>query len=226
MGRYVMLPLRGEAVVSRGLSTQGPSCVVRLRSPHGLPAPLPADFALVRSREELVEAARIQCNGVMIVSDDCLERLPEAAHCPRLIRVPAKFNYFADGDIVGLLPQSGKFRTLYRRASKHNSFLVTDRCNHYCLMCSQPPKDIDDRWLLAEIKTVLPLVAKDTQFISFTGGEPMLDWREFLGILGISRDPLPNTTIHVLSNVPALIPDHLCSPWPPLQHPHLSCLIP
>jgi MoaA/NifB/PqqE/SkfB family radical SAM enzyme len=116
--------------------------------------------------------------------------LPEAARCERLISVSARFNYLADGDVIGFDPRSGRFRTLYRRASKHNSILVTDRCNHYCLMCSQPPKDIDDRWLLEEIKTALPLVAKDTKFICFTGGEPLLDWREFIAALEISRDEI------------------------------------
>ena len=217
-----MLPLRGTAIFSRGLSTHGPSCVVRLRSTHDLSSTSPADFVLVCSKEELQEAARAHSNGVMIVSDDGLERLPEAAHCPRLIRVPAKFNYFADGDIVGFHPQSGKFRTLYRRASKHNSILVTDRCNHYCLMCSQPPKNIDDRWLLDEIKTVLPLVAKDTQFISFTGGEPLLDWREFVEVLAIGRDHLPNTAIHVLSNGRAFVQDDVVAAWSALRHPDLS----
>ena len=37
-------------------------------------------------------------------------------------------------------PASRRFRALYRRNSSHNSFLVTERCNHYCLMCSQPPR--------------------------------------------------------------------------------------
>jgi His-Xaa-Ser system radical SAM maturase HxsC len=220
-----MLPLRGTAIFSRGLSTEGASCLVRLRSPHSLSAPSPADFALVRSEDEL-EAAQGHSNSVMIVSDDGLERLPEAARWVRLIRVPAKFNYFADGDIVGFHPQSGKFRTLYRRASKYNSILVTDRCNHYCLMCSQPPKDVDDRWLLDEIKTVLLLMAKDTQFVSFTGGEPLLDWREFVEVLAISRDHLPNTVIHVLSNGRAFVQDDVVAAWSAVRHPNLSVGIP
>jgi hypothetical protein len=181
MGKSVMLPLRGPVAFSRGVSSDGPSCVVRLRS-RDLTPTSSADFMLVRSEEEL-GAARASCNGAMIVSDDCLENLGQAAHWTRLIRVPSRFNYFADGDIVGFQPESGKFRTLYRRGSKHNSILVTDRCNHYCLMCSQPPKNIDDRWLLQEIKTALPLVDKDTQFLCFTGGEPLLDWREFIEVL-------------------------------------------
>jgi His-Xaa-Ser system radical SAM maturase HxsC len=220
-----MLPLYGTATFSRGVSTEKPSCVVRLRSNLDSPATA-ADFALVRSKEELREAAHALRNGVMIVSDDGLENLPQAAHCVRLISVPAKFNYFSDGDIIGFHPQSGRFRTLYRRASKHNSFLVTDRCNHYCLMCSQPPKNIDDRWLLEEIKTALPLVAKDTKFICFTGGEPLLDWLEFIEMLAISRNELPNTAIHVLSNGRAFVQDEVVAAWAALRHPNLSVGIP
>ena len=59
-----------------------------------------------------------------------------------------------DGDVIAIQPSSLRFRTLYRRNSKHNSLLVTDRCNHYCLMCSQPPKDVDDRWILDYATTV------------------------------------------------------------------------
>jgi len=143
-----------------------------------------------------------------------------------LIRVPAKFNYFGDGDIIGFQPDTGRFRTLYRRASKHNSILVTDRCNHYCLMCSQPPKDIDDRWILQEIKSALPLVAKETEFICFTGGEPLLEWAEFVEVLALSRDELPNTAIHVLSNGRAFARDDVVAAWAALSHPNLSVGIP
>jgi len=42
-------------------------------------------------------------------------------------------------------------------------------------MCSQPPKDVDDRWLLDEIRSSIPLIDPDTQSLGFTGGEPLLD---------------------------------------------------
>jgi His-Xaa-Ser system radical SAM maturase HxsC len=220
-----MLPLYGTAAFCRGVSADGPSRVVRLRSPHGLPGTSPADFALVRSKDELA-AVSATCTGAVIVSDDSLEELPEAARWPRLIRVPSGFDYFSDGDIIGFQPDSGKFRTLYRRASKHNSFLVTDRCNHYCLMCSQPPKNVDDRWLLQEIKAALPLVSKGTQFLCFTGGEPLLDWREFIEVLAVTRDQLPNTAVHVLSNGRAFTRDEVVAGWAALRHPNLSVGIP
>jgi His-Xaa-Ser system radical SAM maturase HxsC len=221
-----MLPLYGVATFSRGVTTEKPSYVVRLRSDLDSFGMSAADFTLVRSQEELHEAASACCGGVMIVSDEGLESLPEAARCARLISVPAKFNYFSDGDVIGFQPQSGRFRTLYRRASAHNSILVTDRCNHYCLMCSQPPKDVDDRWLLDEIRAALPLVAKDTRSLCFTGGETLSDWREFIDILADCRDELPDTAIHVLSNGRAFAQDEVVTAWAALRHPNLMVGIP
>lgn len=220
-----MLPLYGTAAFSRGVSPDGPSRVVRLRAPYGSTAASEADFALVRYREQM-DAARGRGDGAVIISDDELEQLPEAAGYAQLIRIPSRFDYFGDGDIIGFQPESGRFRTLYRRASKHNSFLVTDRCNHYCLMCSQPPKNVDDRWLLQEIKGALPLVDKGTEFICFTGGEPLLEWREFIEVLSASRDHLPDTAIHVLSNGRAFARDEVAAGWAAVRHPNLSVGIP
>ena len=168
---------------------------MRLSSHLDGPSNATSDFVIVRSKEELLKATNAHFNNVMIVSDGGLEKLPEAVRCPRLISVLGKFKYLSDGDIIKFHPHSGRFRTLYRRESKHNSFLVTDRCNHYCLMCSQPPKDIDDRWILDELKVVLPLVAKDTASVCFTGGEPLLDWQEFIEVLALCREELPDRAI-------------------------------
>jgi His-Xaa-Ser system radical SAM maturase HxsC len=162
----------------------------------------------------------------MIISDDRLESFPEIAKLPRLISIPGKFDYLSDGDIIGFHPQSRRFRTLYRRASKHNSFLVTDRCNHYCLMCSQPPKNIDDCWILGEIKAAVPIIDKDTRSLGFTGGEPLLDWCEFVNVLAVCRDELPNTAIHVLSNGRAFVRDEVVAAWAGIRHPNLTVGIP
>jgi hypothetical protein len=113
-----MLPLHGTATFSRGVTTEKPSCVVRLRGLDSF-AESAADFTLVRSKDELQAAASKKCGGLMIVSDEGLQSLPEATSYARLITVPTKFNYFSDGDVIGLR-QSGQFRTLYRRASAHN----------------------------------------------------------------------------------------------------------
>jgi His-Xaa-Ser system radical SAM maturase HxsC len=184
----------------------------------------PNDFALVRSCEDLKRVA--SQSNLMIVADEGLENSPEVGNCEKLVSAPSKFDYLSDGDIIGFDPETGHFRTLYRRESRHNSFLVTDRCNHYCLMCSQPPKDVDDRWILDEIKATLPLVSKQTDYLCFTGGEPLLDWRDFIDVLALCRDELPNTIIHVLSNGRAFAHDEVVEAWSALRHPRLSVGIP
>ncbi len=226
MGWHVTLALHGTANFSRGVSSSESSSVVRLRALHHSNERLPTDFVIVRSREELRCAVNALLDGVMIVSDDRVETFPELAQLTRVISVSRKFEYLSDGDIIGFHPTSRRFRTLYRRTSGHNSFLVTDRCNHYCLMCSQPPKDIDDRWILGEIKTALHVINKNTRSLGFTGGEPLLDWREFIDVLAICRDELPNTAIHVLSNGRGFVHDPVVAAWAGIKHPDLTVGIP
>ena len=221
-----MLALHGFVNFSRGVSTSEPSTVVRLRTLDRSRERLPTDFVIVRSREELQCVVDAGLDGVMIVGDEHVEEVPDIDELPRVIGVSSKFDYFADGDIIGFHPSSRRFRTLYRRASGHNSFLVTDRCNHYCLMCSQPPKDIDDRWILNEIKRALPLIDKDAPSLGFTGGEPLLDWHEFISVLAVCRDELPKTAIHVLSNGRAFVQDEVVKAWAGIRHPNLTVGIP
>jgi sulfatase maturation enzyme AslB (radical SAM superfamily) len=226
MGWHVTLALHGIANFSCGVSTSEPSVVVRLRSSHEAKEGASTDFVIVRSRAELQLTVDAQLDGVMIISDDRLETRPEIAQLSRVISISCKFDYLSDGDVIGFHPTSKRFRTLYRRTSRHNSFLVTDRCNHYCLMCSQPPKEVDDRWILGEIKSALPVIDKDTRSLGFTGGEPLLDWREFIDVLAICRDELPNTAIHVLSNGRAFVRDEVVAGWAGIRHPNLTVGIP
>ena len=110
--------------------------------------------------------------------------------------------------------------------STHNSFLVTERCNHYCLMCSQPPRDIDDRWLLDEIEAAIELVDPQTKSFAFTGGEPLLEWRGFIRLLERCRDALPNTAVHVLTNGRGFANTEVAKAWAAVRHPNLMAGIP
>jgi His-Xaa-Ser system radical SAM maturase HxsC len=110
--------------------------------------------------------------------------------------------------------------------SAHNSFLVTEQCNHYCLMCSQPPRNVDDGWLLEEIRAALPLVATSTSSFTFTGGEPLLNWRDFISLLRECKEILPSTAIHVLTNGRAFASSEIVSAWSDVRHPHLMAGIP
>jgi His-Xaa-Ser system radical SAM maturase HxsC len=93
-------------------------------------------------------------------------------------------------------------------------------------MCSQPPRDVDDRWILAEIRDALPLIDKQTRTMGFTGGEPLLNWQEFVGVLASCRDMLPKTAVHVLSNGRAFASTGIVDAWAGVQHPNLMVGIP
>jgi His-Xaa-Ser system radical SAM maturase HxsC len=217
------LALSGQAIDVEGMSDGHDRVVLRLKTVAGdRTGESIHDAALIRNVGDAsaAQAAGFQ-SGCLIGSD---ASLGEAF--ARYVRLPAHFAYLGDGDIIGLHARSRKLRVLYRRSSSHNSFLVTERCNHYCLMCSQPPRDIDDSWILDEIAVALLLVDPATRTIGFTGGEPLLEWRRFIALLGSSRTLLPDTDVHVLTNGRAFALPEVVSAWAAVQHPRLCAGIP
>ncbi len=141
------LPLQGRATSARGLTASSETRVLRLRTAATGEELGPADATLAFTTSDLDAAAASRSPTAVFVGDAPIEMLPGENALPQLVTLPSQFSYLANGDVIALQPHSLRFRSLYRRNSQHNSLLVTERCNHYCLMCSQPPKDIDDRWL-------------------------------------------------------------------------------
>ncbi|BDW12337.1 His-Xaa-Ser system radical SAM maturase HxsC [Polynucleobacter sp. SHI8] len=115
------------------------------------------------------------------------------------LELPEEMNYIDEGDIARISP-SGRIGIIFRKKSPNNTFLLTERCNHYCLMCSQPPKDHDDSWLMEEAIEALDLIPKDTANIGYTGGEPTLYGDQFIELITKTKKALPNTAIDVLTN--------------------------
>jgi len=114
--------------------------------------------------------------------------------------LPQDFKYLRSGDIVRVGQDADSIRVLFRRTSNHNAILLTEQCNHYCLMCSQPPKDVDDSWLLTEARELIATLPKDLPELGFTGGEPTLYGDAFIDLMKLTRDLLPTTAVHILSN--------------------------
>lgn len=108
--------------------------------------------------------------------------------------------YLAHEDVVRVEPQRRAISALYRRSSESNSLLVTERCDNYCVMCSQPPRERDDSWLVEEIREVIPLISPGTLEIGITGGEPALLGEDLLELLELLKRHLPRTAVHVLTN--------------------------
>jgi len=122
------------------------------------------------------------------------------AQTPVVLLPATDFEYLSDGDVLRVMPRGNAARAVYRRRSRQNFILTTERCNNFCLMCSQPPKRDDDSWLVDDILRLLPLIDRGTPEITITGGEPTLLGDDFLRILSACESWLPETAIHILSN--------------------------
>ncbi|WP_300578198.1 His-Xaa-Ser system radical SAM maturase HxsC [Phenylobacterium sp.] len=102
------------------------------------------------------------------------------------------------GDVVYIEPARGILSRWLRRGSRHNTLLVTERCDQLCIMCSQPPKKshVDQ---FAEIARACSL-AEPNVVIGITGGEPTLYKRELFDLLGAMQVTRPDLSFHVLTN--------------------------
>jgi len=135
--------------------------------------------------------------------------------------------YLAQGDVVRIEPQHRSIAALYRRASPSNALLVTERCDNFCLMCSQPPKEHDDSWLVDELlREVVPLLSPETKQIGITGGEPALLGPRLVALLAALQQQLPRTAVHVLSNGRAFSNATFARQLGRLAHPDLMVGIP
>jgi His-Xaa-Ser system radical SAM maturase HxsC len=190
-----MLNLSGRIVESRNFPVSPARLVVRLSAMRGRPFPL-------RSREAFLVTGGSVPEGFGIYLARLKDRaaLRDVPLDQKMMVLPDEFDHLSDGDVLRVWPGENRFRILYRRSSFHNHFLLTERCNHYCLMCSQPPKDIDDSWIVDDVLAAIPLIDPLSQKIGLTGGEPTLLGSDFFRILRAMKCYLPRTAVHVLSN--------------------------
>jgi His-Xaa-Ser system radical SAM maturase HxsC len=153
--------------------------------------------------------------------------LPPAPALPRdSYALGREFSYLADGDVVRIEPQNRAIHVLYRRSSHSNSLLVTERCNNYCVMCSQPPRDRDDSWMVDDLLQAIPLMSPETSEIGITGGEPSLLGARLVDLIRELGRCLPATAVHVLSNGRGFAADPLAKAIAQLRHPDLMLGIP
>ena len=140
--------------------------------------------------------------------------------------LPTELGYLRSGDIVRIQPTENRVRVLYRRTSANNHFLVTERCNSLCLMCSQPPRRVQDDWIVDDITQAIPLMDPATKEIGFTGGEPTLLGDRFFDLLRLAKSYLPNTAVHVLSNGRRFADQDVAARYAGINHPDLMVGIP
>ena len=136
-----------------------------------------------------------------------------------------RLDHLADGDVVVLNP-NGYVRTLYRIRSHHNAIFATDRCNSWCLMCSQPPRPVNDSDRIHEHLRLIELIDPECRELGITGGEPTLLKDDLLLLIERCRESLPETALHVLSNGRLFYYGSFARKLAAIEHPDLVIGIP
>ena len=182
---YAVIPLKGR---SDGLQFGLPlnKSVWLIDNPHAEPA---IDRAVLRSSGD--EAGGF---GLYLDLTCDLDAVQNS------IVLPESLRYLQPGDVIAISDDGKKVSVLWRTASAQNSLLLTERCDNYCVMCSQPPKQKNDDWLLDRAKQVISLLPSDTEGLTFTGGEPTIHGSKFTSLIEFTTTRLPETQIHILSN--------------------------
>jgi hypothetical protein len=142
------------------------------------------------------------------------------------IALPPLLRHLSAGDVVSISSTGEHLRVLWRHASPANSVLLTERCDHYCLMCSQPPKEREDSWLLDNARELIRLLPPSTPGIGFTGGEPTIYGERLLELLRLCRNLLPEADVHVLSNGRRFADFGFASAWAGVGNPRMMVGIP
>lgn len=105
-----------------------------------------------------------------------------------------------EGDIVDFDPARGKATVLFRESDVHHSLFLTNRCNSYCLMCSQPPTRQDDGWLVEQAIDIVQHVRTSPAVMGISGGEPLLAATGLERVLATIKHCWPETQVEVLTN--------------------------
>lgn len=188
-----MITLRGRSVEFNLEAVETGPALLRLSTNRERPAPLRSVEGFIHKAGEIPAGF----GWYLLQTPEAIRSVPIGAPAAVL---PSEFDHLADGDVIRLEPAKGGLRTIHRKAAAYNHFLLTERCNNYCLMCSQPPRTVDDGWIVDEILTALPLIDRGAKEIGFTGGEPTLLGERFIELVRAASSHLPRTALHILSN--------------------------
>ena len=103
-------------------------------------------------------------------------------------------------DVIAPLPGRQELAVLHRETDAHHSLFVTNRCNSYCLMCSQPPTPQDDSWLVGQALDLVRHIKTSPKALGITGGEPLLLGHGLRLLLDEIAYLHPATRMEVLTN--------------------------
>jgi len=168
---------------------------VRVTTNPAVPIALRAQYALL-----LDDARHLPAQPFALTLVRTPPSSSERSHLPRgTIGLAPELHYLTEGDVIRVTPDL-KISTLFRKNANAHSVLLTERCNSFCVMCSQPPRDIDDSYIVDDILEAIPLFDRGVGEIGFTGGEPTLLGPRFLELIRATKSYLPTSSLHILSN--------------------------
>ena len=89
----------------------------------------------------------------------------------------------------------------FRKGDNDNTLFITSACSNRCVMCCQPPSDVDDSdWLLERNLRLIETADVDTDYVCITGGEPTLAEEKLFLYIQAIRKKMPDASIHLLTN--------------------------
>jgi His-Xaa-Ser system radical SAM maturase HxsC len=187
-----------------------------------LPLPLRANHALLTRGRSL---AATGFAALLVRGEVNVEQL-DASGAADIYALGEEYDYLDEGDIVRLNPTQSSLSALFRVKSPNNTILLTEQCNHYCLMCSQPPRAVDDFWIMKEVLDLVRLIPPTTPALGFSGGEPTLYGDRFIQLMRHVKNHLPRTHVDVLTNGRAFKDPGFADALGAVAHPSLRLGIP
>jgi His-Xaa-Ser system radical SAM maturase HxsC len=174
------------------------SFIAKVTTNPSLPLPLRPSYALRwnGTRDTMPKGFGL----ILLSSDNSFLGRDKERESENLVRLAPELDYLTGHDVIKFQPIDCSIKVLYRHRANANVFLVTQRCNSFCIMCSQPPRDTDDHYLAEDMLEALPLIHPEANEIGITGGEPTLWGDDFIRLIQSSKAHLPKTSLHVLSN--------------------------
>ena len=189
-----MLKLRGKTVSLK--KTMSEPCLLTVTTKSDLPVRMRAKFALMC--DDAIPSA--EGFAAVLVRGQPTAEVVASADATDIYQLGTDYAYLAEGDIVRINPGQDTLSVLFRVGSPSNTVLLTEQCNHYCLMCSQPPKNVDDFWIMDEVFELIRMIPENTPSLGFSGGEPTLYGDRFIALVQHVKNHLPNTRIDILTN--------------------------
>ena len=204
-----------------GFADEPPRKLVKVSTNAALPKPMAAGAAF------LCESANVPDGfGYYLALEANRHLLPKEKPETAIAVLPESAGFLRNGDILRLSVRGGTYRVVFRSQCRHTTILLTERCNHYCLMCSQPPRDVNDDWIIDEVERLIPMLPTSAREIGFTGGEPTLYEDRLIRLLEQTKRCLPRTAVHMLTNGRRFADRAFTHAYASVNHPDLMVGIP